>query len=138
MSRSEQAAFRSRARGEARRAAAACSSAVVLAVLSTGCASAARPDEWTAAATFIEPDKTTRDDLVERFGPPQQTWEGGRIASWRVTYESGGELRRGDASPFAPEPYMWRWIGLGAAETRALVVVFGADGTVSRSNLVLQ
>jgi hypothetical protein len=136
MSRIGQGMFRGR--GKPRRTVAVCSSALVLAVLGTGCTLAPGRDDWTAAATFIEPDKTTRDDLVERFGPPQQTWEGGRIASWRVTYENGGELRRGDPSPFAPEQYVWTWVGLGAAETGALVVVFGADGAVSRSNLVLR
>lgn len=110
---------------------------LLLAALATACATAVRDDEWRAAAAFVGAGRVTREELVGRFGPPHQTWEGGRIASWRVAYEPGAGLRRGDPSPFTPGPDLTSLVRRDPDATRPLVVVFDANGVVSRFSVVV-
>jgi hypothetical protein len=113
-------------------------SALLPALLAAACASSPGDDEWRAAAAFIETDRTTRADLVQRLGPPHKSWENGRIAAWRVTCAQDAGLRRGDPSPFAPPRVLEALFEARVDDTRPLVVVFGADDAVSRFNLVLR
>jgi len=70
---------------------------------------------------FIHDGRSTKQDILERFGAPSNSYENGRILTYFMQ-EANGRLQ-----VHAGQPFRWRL---------ALVLVFGADGVLNRHSLV--
>lgn len=72
---------------------------------------------------FIEDGKTTREQAYLSLGEPAGLYEGGRILSFRLGRDEGGDFVIGKAS------------GFGGVRT-SLIMVFDDQGILSRHSLV--
>lgn len=88
----------------------------------TGCAAPRGPIDdpaMTAKLGFIQAGASTRAEVEARLGPPKQTYEGGRVATY-VVAERDGRLTTG------PSP----------GQVYTLVIEYAADGIIARRSLV--
>lgn len=92
----------------------------------TACASGPPPAGRRDLLEFVRPG-TPRAEIVLKLGPPFATFEGERIMAWSIGEDAGGYLV--GATGYRP--------GLPRRFARyELVVVFDADGNVSKHGLV--
>jgi hypothetical protein len=103
-----------------------------------GCYSPAPPKSdmgpaLTQATTFIENGKTTREQVLLKFGIPSRQFESGRILAWRVRTGDEGLVTVSDY-PGGDDPRFNTW----PASSRGydLIVVFDPSDLVQTHNLV--
>jgi hypothetical protein len=79
----------------------------------------------------IEPGRTTRQELLLKFGTPASSFEEGRILTYDFYLD---RLKREWRAVGGAGASDWMYPGV---RTASLVLVFGADGVLARQNLVV-
>jgi len=92
---------------------------VSLAIALAGCSTVTKVDEAQASHElgFLRVGQITRSEVVQRLGEPYQSYEGGRIVSYRL-WESDGHLQ------------------VGAVPQFCLMLVYGGNDIVVRRSLI--
>lgn len=98
--------------------------AVAAAALASACATEPPPKGRGDLLAFIVDGQTPADDVYLRLGMPARTYEGGRIATWR--------LARDTAGLYLVAAHQEGWLGV----RYELVVEFSAERIVQRHSLV--
>lgn len=93
---------------------------LILAAWLVGCASTPLGKQDLLA--FLQPDLTTRREIAQKLGPPDATYEQGRIVTYWIRVDNGGYYR--------PPP------SLAEGSDFSLVLVFRGDDVLSRQSLV--
>ena len=107
----------------------------VIALLLAACTSYVAPVKDSATLeqfAFLQPGRTTRDEVLARLGTPSVTYEDGRIASYPVYRTKSGRLTV--TIPLAsPEDAR---LGFGPERPYTLILVYDGAGTLERRSLV--
>jgi hypothetical protein len=106
--------------------------AVIALLLATSCTSYVAPVKDSATLeqfAFLQPGRTTRDEVLARLGAPPTTYEDGRIASYPVYRTKSGRLTA-DYGPGVYGPHE------GPERLYTLILVYDGAGTLERRSLV--
>jgi outer membrane protein assembly factor BamE (lipoprotein component of BamABCDE complex) len=101
----------------------AASARAVIALLLATCTSYVAPVKDSATLeqfAFLQPGRTTRDEVLARLGTPSVTYEDGRIASYPVYRTTSGRLT----------------VTIGPERPYTLILVYDGAGTLERRSLV--
>lgn len=101
-------------------------------VVLAGCASEqqARAPDPIERLSFLADGRTTREEVLLRFGAPARAFEGERILTYRLRNEKDG-LVPASLSPYAHDPRDTDW----ARSDVGLVLVFGPTGVLERHSV---
>ena len=107
----------------------------VIALLLAACTSYVAPVKDSATLeqfAFLQPGRTTRDEVLARLGTPSVTYEDGRIASYPIYRTKSGRLTA-TIPRASPEDAR---IGFGPEQPYTLMLVYDGAGTLERRSLV--
>ena len=113
----------------------AASARAVIALLLATCTSYVAPvtDSVTLEQfAFLQPGRTTRDEVLARLGTPSVTYEDGRIASYPIYRTKSGRLTA-TIPRASPEDAR---LGFGPERPYTLILIYDGAGTLERRSLV--
>jgi outer membrane protein assembly factor BamE (lipoprotein component of BamABCDE complex) len=109
----------------------------VIALLLATCTSYVAPVTATLEQfAFLQPGRTTRDEVLARLGTPSVTYEDGRIASYPIYRTKSGQLTASSAATEYARPGLYARPHGGPDRPYTLMLVYDRAGTLERQSLV--
>ena len=114
---------------------ASCLATALLASCSALALTPVKPEEsHTGILAFLQEGRTTREEVLLRLGTPNGQFEGERILTYTFRKRPDGWLREGRSWDDNKKRFKYTgWAGF----PHNLVLVFGAEGVLTRSSMVV-